>query len=166
MNTGLTDPTATTLFVEKMLPASAYEIVKYVAENLGSLQSIIQIIDTGTFNIPYDIGFRFQSTPDPSEIIDFCVIATPFTLKAGMAGALGYVESAPLQNFTMTLRSGGTLGSDTGNLIGTIIVSTAKTFTFSTPANADVLVPAGLLKLVAPSVIDVGISGLAVTIKV
>ena len=112
-----------------------------------------------------ELAYRFQSAPDADEVVDFCVLTTAVTIFAGMPGALGFVQTPPVATYVLSLRSGGTLAPASGTLIGTITVSTAGVVTFATAGGVDVEAPAGLLKLVAPNPLDVGISGLAATLR-
>tara|TARA_R110000868_G_scaffold111222_13_gene300477 strand:+ start:4153 stop:4593 length:441 start_codon:yes stop_codon:yes gene_type:complete len=139
------------------------ELADLIAEMVGKLDIVI---DSGLLGATYDIAFRFMSAPDPSEVVDFCVVATAFTLKAGMPGSVGFVHTPPVASYVLSLRVGGTLAPATGTELGTITVSTAGVFTFATSGSGDTIIPAGsLIKLVAPATIDAGISGLAFTIK-
>lgn len=112
-----------------------------------------------------ELAFRFMSSPDADEIVDFCVLTTAVTIFAGMPSALGFVQTLPVATYVLSLRSGGTLAPGSGALIGTITVSTAGVVTFATAGGVDVEAPAGLLKLVAPNPLDVGISGFAATMR-
>ncbi|MDX3908430.1 MAG: hypothetical protein QHC67_01230 [Sphingobium sp.] len=139
------------------------QLADLIAEMVGKLDTVI---DSGLLGATYDIAFRFMSSPDPSEVVDFCVVATAFTLKAGMPGSVGFVHTVPVANYVLTLRVGGSLSPTTGTAVGTVTISPAGVFTFATAGSGDTIIPAGsLIKLVAPATIDVGISGLAFTIK-
>ncbi|WP_336974156.1 hypothetical protein [Sphingobium aromaticiconvertens] len=145
------------------MPYSPDELADLIA---GMVTKLDTVIASGLLGATYDIAFRFQSSPDANEVVDFCVIATAFTLKANMVGSVGFVQTPPVATYVLTLRSGGTLSPGTGTAIGTITISTAGVFTFATTSGSDTIIPAGsLLKLVAPATIDAGISGLAFTIK-
>lgn len=112
-----------------------------------------------------DIAFRFTTPPDPSEVLDYFVVVTPFSFPANFNGAVGFVDSLPDSNFTMSLKIGGTLAPDSGIEVGTITVYPSGLFAFSTAAESAVAIPVGLIKLVAPPILDVGISGVAFTLK-
>lgn len=139
------------------------ELADLIAEMVGKLDTVIA---SGLLGATYDIAFRFMSSPDASEVVDFAVIATPFTLKAGMTGSVGFVHTPPIASYVLTLRMGGTLSPATGTVLGTVTISPAGAFSFATTSGSDTIIPAGsLLKLVAPATVDAGISGLAFTIR-
>lgn len=138
----------------------------YPFTDAAGVTRMLPCIDKIHTQVAYDLAFRFMSSPDVSEVVDFYAIATEFTIKANMPGAFGFVQTVPLAPYVLSLRQGGTLDPASGTQIGTITVSAAGVFTFATTGGVDVVVPAGsLLKLVAPAAVDAGISGLAATIK-
>lgn len=115
---------------------------------------------------PYDMGFRFNSSPVGSEIIDFFVTTSHMAIPANMANSRGYVNSTPAANYNLSLRIGGTLDPASGTLIGSILISPAGLISFATTGGFAIDVPSGsMLKLVAPAVQDVGIAGVALTIR-
>lgn len=115
---------------------------------------------------PYDMGFRFNSSPNGSEVIDFLVTTVHMSIPANMTNSRGYVNSVPAASYQLALRLGGTLAPTSGTLIGSIVIATDGTFSFATLNGLPVDVPAGaMLKLVAPTVQDVGIGGVALTIR-
>lgn len=134
---------------------------EFTAAKLANLATGGQVLSGA-----YDMAFRFNSTPEPSEVIDYFMITSPYTFKAGMPGSIGTVATPPLATYITTLRYGGTpLDPASGTIIGWITVSTAGVVTFSTSGGVDVVAPIGLIKWVAPTPLDTGISGLAATIK-
>lgn len=124
----------------------------------------IEDLGSGSRSI-IELAYRFMSAPDADEVVDFCLLTTAVTFFAGMPGALGFVQLPPVATYVLSLRSGGTLAPASGALIGTITVSTTGVVTFATAGGVDVEAPAGLLKLVAPNPLDVGISGFAATMR-
>jgi len=139
------------------------ELANLIAEMTAKLNTVIA---SGLLSATWDIPLSFQSSPDADEVIGFFMVATPFMLKAGMPGAVGFVQTPPLAPYVITLRSGGTLSPATGTIIGYITVSTTGVVTFATAGGADVIVPIGMFKAVAPNPLDTNISGFAATLKV
>lgn len=139
------------------------ELADLIAEMTAKLNTVIA---SGLLSATWDIPINFTSSPDPDEVFASYMVATPFTLKAGMPGSLGLVQTPPLAPYVITLRSGGTLSPATGTIIGTISVSTAGVVTFATAGGVDVIVPIGLFKAVGPNPLDTGISGLTSTLKI
>jgi hypothetical protein len=145
------------------MPYSPDELADLVAEMVSKLDTVIA---SGILSATWDIPIGFVSSPDPDEVIDSFMVATAFTLKAGMPGAIGRVETNPTATYVVTIRSGGTRAPASGTAVGTITVSTAGVVSFATAGGVDVAVPVGLLKFVAPNPLDAGISGFAATLKV
>lgn len=115
---------------------------------------------------PYDMGFRFNSTPIGSAIIDFFVTSVAINIPANLNNSKGYVNATPSANYQMQLRFGGDLTPGSGTLFGTVQISPTGLFSFSTPAGAPVNIPAGaMIKLVAPATQDLGIAGCAFTVR-
>ncbi len=115
---------------------------------------------------PYDLVFRFNSSPTGSEVIDFFIATTDLMLPANMSENSGWVASTPASNYQLALRRGGTLAPNSGDLIGNIVISPAGEFSFSTASGQPVMIPKGTLgKLVAPAVQDVGIAGMVVAVR-
>jgi hypothetical protein len=113
-----------------------------------------------------ELAFMFTSAPDANEVVGFCMLTTAVTFFAGFPGALGMVQAPPVATYVQSIRSGGTpLDPASGALIGTITTSPAGVVTFATAGGVDVVAPPGLLKLVTPDPMDVGISGFAATVR-
>jgi hypothetical protein len=132
----------------------------------GMVSKLDAVLASGLLSATWDIPLRFQSAPEANEVIDFFMVATAFTLKAGMPGSLGLVLTPPEATYIITLKSGGTPAYNTGTTMGTITVSTTGVVTFATAGNVDVVIPVGLYKWVAPATISTNISMLAATVKV
>jgi hypothetical protein len=114
--------------------------------------------------IAYDLSFRFPAAPAASEIMDYLVAGRDFRLPANFAGSQGFLHTPPAAAMTLTLKAGGTL-ADNGTTLGTVSISTAGAFSFATVGAAAKAVPAGtLLKLIAPPIADIAVSGLALTL--
>lgn len=142
-----------------------------IPEDVAALTAILrpivtQIVQQGSLAQPYDIGFRFNSAPVASEILDFWVTSFPIVLPANLAGSFGVVNSTPVATYQMFLRLGGTLDPASGTVIATITISATGVFTYTTKDNLPVNIPAAsFLKLVTQATQDIGIAGCAVVIR-
>lgn len=106
----------------------------------------------------YDLRFGFSATPTAGLILDTIMVPRGITIPANMVGSLGKVFVLPTATFDMLLK-------DDGTTIGTISVSTAGVFTFTTVGGTDKFVAVGSeLSLHAPAVADATIQNLTMTI--
>lgn len=106
----------------------------------------------------YDPRFGFKATPTAGLTLDTVMVTRNITIPANMAGSLGKVFVLPTATFDMLLK-------DDGATIGTISVSTAGVFTFTTVGGTDKFVALGSeLSLHAPAVADATIQNLTMTI--
>lgn len=110
----------------------------------------------GTGN--YDMRFGFVATPTANQVIDTVMVGRALTLPANMTGSLGRVGTNPTASFVMSLQ-------DDGVTIGTITVSTAGVFTFTTTSGTEKLITVPtVLTLIAPASVDATIANMSLTL--
>ncbi|MFZ3582172.1 hypothetical protein ACOI1H_08395 [Loktanella sp. DJP18] len=106
----------------------------------------------------YDFGMLTFPTPGASETLGKIIISRAVILPANLEGAVGHVDVNPADPFAIDLTRNGFSA-------GNITISTAGTFTFTTPGGSSVVLAAGdVVRFVAPSVADTTIAGIAVTL--
>jgi hypothetical protein len=109
-------------------------------------------------SLPYDFGFVKAAMPGSSEVIGKVVIPRDITLPADFAGAAGHVDVNPDDAFDIDV-------TDDGVSIGTISISDAGAFTFTTVSGTAQSIGAGsIARFVAPASTDASIEGIAVTL--
>lgn len=105
----------------------------------------------------YAIGGFFNSHPLASEFILRHVFAEPVSFLDDFAGSRGIVGVNPAAAFTMTILKNGVAA-------GSIAVSTAGVFTFSTTGAAISFAAGDYIEVQGPAIIDAAIENLAFTL--
>ncbi len=109
----------------------------------------------------YDFGFAFGAAPDNFSVIGRVAIPRNITIPADFSGSFGDVETNPDGQFDIDVQ-------DDGATIGTISVSAAGAFTFTTTGGTAKSVAAGsVIRAVSPdgaSSPETTIAGLAIGI--
>ncbi|TGN62338.1 hypothetical protein E4L95_07070 [Paracoccus liaowanqingii] len=106
----------------------------------------------------YDFGMLTFPTPGASETLGKVIIPRAVILPANLTGAVGHVDANPAADFVIDV-------TRNGFSVGTITISPAGAFTFTTPGGAPVVLVAGdVVRFVAPSIADPTIAGIALTI--
>jgi len=114
---------------------------------------------------PYDLAFRYDEQPGASQVLDFYWLARPLRLPANLIGTQAHHQTGPLQNRTLSLRSGGSaLSGQDGALVATLQVTTDERWVF-TMADDITLQPGTLLKLVGADAVDGALQGVYLTLR-
>ncbi len=112
-------------------------------------------------DLVYDFGYAFGAAPSNFTVIGRVAIPRAITIPADFAGSFGDVETNPDAQFDIDVQ-------DDGVTIGTIVVSTGGSFTFTTVGNTDKVVAAGsVIRAVSPDATsdpEATIAGLAIGI--
>lgn len=150
------------------IPTSGQNIGRmvYVTDAFGAGKPGIAVFDSATtYKVfqpgIYDFGMFYPGTPDNTVLLmQRVIIAQPITIPANMAGAYGYVTTSPDATYDIDLQ-------DDGVSIGTVSISNAGAFTFTTTGGtAKNVAPGSRLDFFAPtgSPTDASIEDISLTI--
>jgi hypothetical protein len=116
----------------------------------------------GSAVVPYDLHYRFTSSPTSSQYIGKIMILREVTIGADMVGSIGIVETNPSSTYTMDLV---VYDPESPSVIGNVVIDTDGAFTFTTVDNNSYLLSSGtLLGLRAPGVINAAIANMTLAI--
>lgn len=97
---------------------------------------------------PYHIRFGFNAIPTTAKVLDTLPLPEEITLPANMVGSVGIIGTLPTATFIIDVK-------DDGTTIGTISISAAGVFTFTTTSGTSKVIAAGsILTFVAPVTVD------------
>ena len=117
----------------------------------------LELVVAGVGGI-YDLGLSFAGTPIASEVMGRLSIPRLVVMSADLAGSVGHVGVNPAAPFAIDVQ-------DDGASIGTITISTAGVFTFTSAGGAAVNIAAGsLVTFHAPASADASIVDISATL--
>lgn len=123
----------------------------YVADGSGSGSY-------STLNVPYDVAMAFSGVPGNLEVMLRTVIVRDLTLSANLASSAGDIGTTPTATTVLDVQ-------DDGVSIGTISISTADVFTFTTQGGTSKVVLAGsVLTIVNQATADATAANISVTL--
>jgi hypothetical protein len=118
-----------------------------------------QIEAHGLTSQAYDLGFDFPGAPAADEVVGRWYVLQTVTLAADFAGSGGAIDINPTATLDLDVQ-------DDGVSIGTVSISAAGAFTFTTVGGAAKVVAAGsVVRLVAPATPDATGAGILLTLK-
>jgi len=127
--------------------SEASNVLKYFTySNLKS--SLSTYFNTLYSNKNYSVGFGFTTTPTASEILLLHTFSETITFPDEFLGSVGRIRTNPTASFVLTVQK-NVAGSGI-TTVGTITVSTAGVFTFTTTGTTVVFAPTDELAVIAP----------------
>lgn len=119
-------------------PGEAYKFVLKTSADvtLDTVDNIVAGEASSAADEEIDIVFPFLGTPTAQGTIGIYPVTRSFTLPVNCAGSRGYTITNPGSTYTITLKKDGVE-------CGTVVVSTAGVFTFTTTGGATVAFSAG-----------------------
>lgn len=113
----------------------------------------------GALTHPRELSFSYYGSPPASTEIGKIVVANNITFPADFAGSVGFVETNPGSAYAIDVQ-------DDGVSIGTISISAAGAFTFTTTGNAQQIVVSGsVLTLISSATPDGALTEIHVALE-
>lgn len=103
-------------------------------------------------------AFFFIDTPPASQVLMMYTSTETLTFPANFSGSYGYCGTNPNVTYTMDVQKNG-------STVGSVEISTAGAFTFTTTGDGVVLAPGDQLKVIAPATAVEDIANVSISFR-
>mgnify|MGYP003335950580 CR=1 FL=1 len=124
----------------------------------GGFGAVTMIAESSEHGAPALVGGGFEATPTSSAAILRHVFADATDFADDFAGSVGKISTNPTSSFVATIKKNG-------SNVGSITVSTAGSFTFSTTGGALSFAVGDVMLITAPATVDATAAGCGFTLK-